>query len=34
MLVSLLGGTLAIITTPGQSIGKDIVVTLNLPLAE
>ena len=34
MLVSLLGGTLAISTAPGQSIGKDIVVTLNLPLAE
>ena len=33
-LVALLGGTIQVSTIPGQGIGKDIVVTLNLPLAE
>lgn len=32
-LITLLGGTIKVTTAPGQSVGKDIVVTLSLPLA-
>lgn len=33
-LIFLLGGSIKVSTTPGQGIGKNIVVTLSLPLAE
>lgn len=33
-LVTLMGGTIKVNTTPDQGIGKDIVITLQLPFAE